>query len=92
MDIAHIAALAHLDLTPEEADAMQRDLASILDYVNQLNQIDTQGVEPMAQPLVADPPLRTDAVQPWFTQGEAVANAPAAEHGMFEVPKIIDRG
>ncbi|HXE30229.1 MAG TPA: Asp-tRNA(Asn)/Glu-tRNA(Gln) amidotransferase subunit GatC [Terriglobales bacterium] len=92
MDIAHIAALAHLDLTPEEASAMQRDLLSILDYVNQLNQIDTQGVEPMAQPLVAGSPLRSDAVQPWFSQAEAMANAPAAAHGMFEVPKILDRG
>lgn len=92
MNIADIAALAHLDLTPEESAAMQRDLASILDYVAQLGQIDTAGVEPMAQPLLAGAPLRADTVRPGFSSAAALANAPAAAQGMFQVPKIIERG
>ncbi|HUX66830.1 MAG TPA: Asp-tRNA(Asn)/Glu-tRNA(Gln) amidotransferase subunit GatC [Terriglobales bacterium] len=89
MNLAAIAQLAQLDLTPAEAEAMQRDLQAILDYIAQLQQIETSGVEPMAQALVADTPLRADTVQPWFSAEEALANAPAQRDGMFEVPKIL---
>lgn len=92
MNVAAIAALAHLDLDPGEASALERDLGAILDYVGQLAAIETAGVEPMAQPLPAAPHLREDVARPGFTPAEALANAPAAGEGMFEVPKIIDRG
>jgi len=91
-DIDTIATLAQLDLTAEETSGLRQDLESILGYVNRLSAIDTAGVEPMAQPLVAETPLREDTVRDWFSQDEALSNAPAARQGMFEVPKIVDRG
>jgi aspartyl-tRNA(Asn)/glutamyl-tRNA(Gln) amidotransferase subunit C len=92
MNVEVMAQLAQLALTPEEAAALGRDLAAILDYVGQLNRIDTAGVEPTAQALVAETPLRDDTARPCFTPAEALANAPAAAHGMFAVPKILERG
>jgi aspartyl-tRNA(Asn)/glutamyl-tRNA(Gln) amidotransferase subunit C len=92
MNIAAIAQLAQLELTPEEEAALGRDLQAILDYVGQLNRIDTAGIEPTAQALVARTPLREDAARPCFTQDEALANAPESAHGMFAVPKILERG
>lgn len=92
ININDIAALAHLDLTAEEATGLQRDLEAILGYVARLSQIPTEGVAPMSQPLAPDAPLREDRTRVWFTPAQALANAPAARDGMFEVPKIIDRG
>ncbi len=92
MNIEATAQLAQLDLTAEEAAALRRDLEAILDYVGQLNRIDTAGVEPMAQAIVAATPLREDTARAGFTQAEALANAPEAAHGMFAVPKILERG
>jgi aspartyl-tRNA(Asn)/glutamyl-tRNA(Gln) amidotransferase subunit C len=92
INIADIAALANLDLDPSEGARLQRDLEAVLGYVARLSQIPTEGVAPMAQPLAPDAPLRADAARLWFTREQALANAPAARDGMFEVPKIIDRG
>lgn len=91
-DIANLATLAQLDLSAEETSALQKDLESILGYVDRLGEIATEGVAPMAHPLIADTPLRDDQPRPWFSREQALANAPAARHGMFEVPKIVDRG
>ncbi|HVB39924.1 MAG TPA: Asp-tRNA(Asn)/Glu-tRNA(Gln) amidotransferase subunit GatC [Terriglobales bacterium] len=92
ININDIAALAHLDLTAEEATGLQHDLEAILRYVARLSQTPTEGIAPMAQPLAPDTPLREDRARVWFTPAQALANAPAARDGMFEVPKIIDRG
>ncbi|MGH9394353.1 MAG: Asp-tRNA(Asn)/Glu-tRNA(Gln) amidotransferase subunit GatC [Terriglobales bacterium] len=92
LKLAEVAALAQLDLTPAEAAALERDLAAVLDYVAQLDQIDTAGVAPMSHPLVAHAPLRDDLVRPWLSTAEAVANATEAVSGMFAVPKILERG
>lgn len=92
INISDIAALAQLDLVPEEEAGLQRDLEAILGYVERLSQIPTEGVAPMAQPLAPDAPLRADVARHWFDRDQALANAPAARDGMFEVPKIIDRG
>jgi len=89
MNLDAIAQLAQLELTPAESAAMQRDLEAILDYIAQLQRIETAGVAPMAQAIVADTPLRADEVRPWFSAAEALANAPAQRDGMFEVPKIL---
>ncbi|HZT74183.1 MAG TPA: Asp-tRNA(Asn)/Glu-tRNA(Gln) amidotransferase subunit GatC [Terriglobales bacterium] len=91
--VAHIAALANLELGEAEMAAMERDLASILEYVAQLDQLELSGVEPMAQ--VAAPNAapgdraRDDRPRVWFTAEEAVANAPQAGGGCFKVPRVI---
>lgn len=101
VNVNDIAALASLELTPQESEAMQKNLASILEYVAQLSRIPTEGVEPMAhiggrlQPAGtqdAELTLRADAARESFPPSEALANAPAQAGGMFEVPKIVERG
>jgi len=92
VNVREIAALANLDLSAEEAATLERDLNNVLAYVAQLEQIDTEGVPPMAHALLAHAPLREDIVEPWFSAAEALSNAPAQGGGMFEVPKILERG
>ncbi|HWG36956.1 MAG TPA: Asp-tRNA(Asn)/Glu-tRNA(Gln) amidotransferase subunit GatC [Terriglobales bacterium] len=92
VNVSDVAVLANLDLTPEEIAALERDLNSVLDYVAQLGQIDTEGVPPMSHALLSHAPLRDDQVHPWFSVAEALSNAPAQGAGMFEVPKILERG
>lgn len=91
MNLETIAALAQLELTPAEAAAMQRDLEAILEYINQLQQVATEGVQPMAHAFSAGTPLREDRVQPSVSQQEALANAPEKREAMFQVPQILER-
>lgn len=97
-EVFYVADLANLELSSQEVGSMQRDLSAILDYVEQLNQLDTTAVEPMAQVLggqspehVSEVTMRPDQQRTWFTQQEALANAPASGSGHFKVPKIIER-
>ena len=92
-EVERIAALAHLDLTAEELARMQKDLSRILEYVAQLERVNLEGVEPMAQVAAAgaDPEakLRADEARPGFTQEQALANAPQAAAGCFQVPRVL---
>lgn len=93
-DVLHVAALAHLELTNDEMTKFGPQLDAVLDYVQKLNELDTTGVEPMAQvtyPAAENPALRDDRVQPCFTQEEALQNAPEAAGGCFKVPQVIER-
>lgn len=106
-DVAYVAELANLDLTEEERRAMLRDLNSIVDYVDRLNELDTSNVAPMAQ--VSDR-YGVDEVKPGserfqyaerediveglrksLPHDEALANAPDADEEFFRVPKVIER-
>ncbi len=91
-NLADIATLAQLDLSAAETERLTADLDAILGYVQRLSQVDTTGVEPLAHPILSQAPLRPDQARTWFSQSEAIANAPASREGMFEVPKIVDRG
>jgi aspartyl-tRNA(Asn)/glutamyl-tRNA(Gln) amidotransferase subunit C len=95
-DVLRVAELAHLELSASEVDAYQRDLDSILTYVEKLNSLDTSGVEPMAHVApagtqAAGTPLRDDVVQPCPIIGEVLAGAPESTPTHFRVPKVIDR-
>lgn len=103
-DVQYVAALANLDLTGEERQQMLRDLNSILDYVDRLNQLDTSGVPAMAQVMQAvegtdeehqfASALREDklhGLRPSLPQEEALANAPESDGTFFLVPKVIER-
>jgi aspartyl-tRNA(Asn)/glutamyl-tRNA(Gln) amidotransferase subunit C len=99
-DVEYVAELAHLELTEAESVRMERDLNSILGYIDTLNELDTTGVEPMAQvaALVAkqnatDLPsdLREDAQRPSLPHDAAMANAPQTDGTFFKVPKVIER-
>jgi aspartyl-tRNA(Asn)/glutamyl-tRNA(Gln) amidotransferase subunit C len=90
-DVEAIAALAQLALEPAELDRFARQLGDILDYVNQLQQIDTRGVPPTASIITSHVSDRADAVRPSLDRADALANAPdaAREAGLFRVPRVI---
>ncbi len=91
MDIAKLAELARLRLSPEEADRMAGQLAHILRYVEQVQSVDTAGVTTTSHPLAADTTWRDDLPAASLDRDAALANAPDArrDEGLFRVPKVI---
>ena len=93
-DVNYVADLAHLELTDEESARMERDLNSILEYIDTLNELDTTAVEPMAQVSVGregEAGLRADEPRPSLSHGAAMSNAPQTDGTFFKVPKVIER-
>jgi aspartyl-tRNA(Asn)/glutamyl-tRNA(Gln) amidotransferase subunit C len=101
-EVRYVAELANLDLTDAEVHKFQADLDEILGHVERLNEIDTNGVEPMAQVLYASHfaandtasdivTLRSDRERPPLGTDLALANAPQSGEGYFKVPKVIER-
>jgi aspartyl-tRNA(Asn)/glutamyl-tRNA(Gln) amidotransferase subunit C len=90
-DVERIAALAHLDLTADEKTRFAKQLADILDYAQQLQQVNTEGVPAMAHVHAAAGVERDDQPRPSLTPQQAVANAPdaAVDAGLFRVPRVI---
>jgi len=89
-EIEKIAELARIRLAPGEVAEVTRRISSILELVDQMQAVDTDGVEPMANPLDAIQRLRTDEVTE-VDQREAFQQiAPAVEDGLYLVPKVID--
>ena len=98
--VERVAELANLDLAPEEKPRMQRDLNAILEYVAQLGEIDTKGVEPMAQvsdllDSVVDAgqgaELRPDQLKPSLDRAKIMREAPDTDGAFFKTPKVIER-
>ena len=95
-EVERVAELAHLELTPEETQGMLNNLNAILDYVAELNELDTAGVAPLAQvsELFAEPNvslLRADEVRPSLDRATVLAQAPDTDQVFFKVPKVIER-
>ncbi|MEP7247840.1 MAG: Asp-tRNA(Asn)/Glu-tRNA(Gln) amidotransferase subunit GatC [Gammaproteobacteria bacterium] len=89
--IASIAQLARLELNQTEIPVYQQSLSSILDFVSELNRVDTKDVEPMAHPLSGlAQRLRPDAVTEQDARERYQANAPKVEAGLYLVPKVIE--
>ena len=93
-EVRYVADLANLKLTEAEIRKFQVDLDEILVHMDKLNEIDTEGVAPMAQVLhrsgEADT-LREDRERPSLSNDKALANAPQPGAGYFKVPKVIER-
>ena len=97
--VQRVAELANLQLTAEEQPRMQRDLNAILTYVAQLGELNTEGVEPMAQvgdilnfhPNAAGATLRPDAIRPSVDRKAVMSSAPETDGRFFKVPKVIER-
>jgi aspartyl-tRNA(Asn)/glutamyl-tRNA(Gln) amidotransferase subunit C len=87
--VRHVAKLARLELAPAEELRLTEELGAILDYVEQLGQVDVSGVEPTAHALPIRNVQREDRVTPSLSPEEVLRNAPAKEQGMFRVPRII---
>ncbi len=94
-EVERVAELAHLELTPEETGSMLQDLNAILDYVAELNELDTAGVVPLAQVTellsTAGGGLRADAVFPSLDRAKVLVQAPETNGVFFKVPKVIER-
>ncbi len=91
-EVRRIAQLARLKLSAEEEVQFASQLSAILGYVEQLEELDVSGVEPMTHALAAGEaaPLREDVERPSLQPEEALANAPAREGTCFKVPRIIE--
>ncbi len=87
--VEKIAKLSRLELDEEEAVRYAEQLNQILDTMEALQQIDTEGVAPLAHVLPMENVLRKDEVGACFTQETVLANAPEQDDGMFQVPKIV---
>lgn len=87
--VDHIAKLARLEFEESEKDQLTNELSAVLDYVEQLQSVDTEGVEPLSHPSDISNRLRTDKVAESLSQEAALQNAPAKEKGFFKVPKVI---
>lgn len=88
--VRHIAKLARLNLTDEEVRIFSGQLSRILDYVQQLERVNTDGIEPLAHPLPMTNVLRADEPHRSFSTQQALANAPAREGSFFKVPTVLD--
>ena len=91
MDVGYVAHLARIDLTKEETVLFQGQLDQVLHYVEQLDELDVEGVEPTAHAFPVYNVLRKDEVGQSLGHAEVMANAPAASDDHFRVPKIIDQ-
>ena len=94
-DVERVAELAHLGLAPEETGRMLRDLNAILDYVAELNELDTSGVAPLAQVSELEnagvAQTRADRVLPSLKRAAVMSQAPESDQVFFKVPKVIER-
>ncbi len=88
--VANIAALARIRVAEEELDHLAGELSTILTWVEQLNEVDTAEVEPMTSVVAVTLPRREDEVTDGGRRDDVLANAPAAAHGFFTVPKVVE--
>jgi aspartyl-tRNA(Asn)/glutamyl-tRNA(Gln) amidotransferase subunit C len=88
--VAHIATLARIRLSDAELEPLAIELSHILDWIEQLNEIDTTGVPPMARAAAASLPMRDDAVNDGGCRDAILGNAPRAARGFFTVPKVVE--
>ena len=89
-EVRWVAHLARLSLTDAELEAMTRQLGSIVEYVDQLQKVNTDEIEPLAHALAVHNVFREDVIRPSLTNEQALANAPDQADGHFKVPKILD--
>ncbi|MFH1379395.1 MAG: Asp-tRNA(Asn)/Glu-tRNA(Gln) amidotransferase subunit GatC [bacterium] len=89
-EIEHVARLARIAFTDKEKASFTEQLNRILEYISQLQEVDTSSVEPMAQPVPLSNVFRQDTVVPSTTEEELLSNAPEREDGFFKVKKVIE--
>ncbi len=88
-DVAHVASLARLSLTPEELELFTGQLGDVLDHAADVEALELDDVEPLAHPLPLVNVVRADVVGPTLDRDEVLGQAPAAEDGQFRVPRIL---
>lgn len=91
-DMQHLKDLARMNLSPEETQAIKQDLNKTLQYFQQLNKLDTEGVEEMARPVDMYNVFREDVQKATLTHEDAMSVAVESEEGYFKVPRTVDSG
>jgi len=88
--VRHIAKLARIAMSDEEIERLAPELNNILGWVEQLGEVNTNGIEPLTAVIDQKLRLRDDVVTEGNIRDEILANAPEAQHGFFAVPKVIE--
>lgn len=88
-DVEKIAELAHLKFSNDEMEDFTTQMNEILSYMDKLNQLDTENVEPLSHPVEHQNVFREDLVKPSVTTDDALKNAPSSVDSHFKVPKVI---
>jgi aspartyl-tRNA(Asn)/glutamyl-tRNA(Gln) amidotransferase subunit C len=90
LDVAYVARLARLNLTDEETALFQKQLGDVLKYAEKLREVDVSNVEAAAHALPIFNVFREDEPRDWFTEEQALSNAPRQAKGLFIVPKVVE--
>jgi aspartyl-tRNA(Asn)/glutamyl-tRNA(Gln) amidotransferase subunit C len=90
IDIRHLSNLAQLKLSEQEAEAVAGDLARIIEMVDQMQAMDTEGVQPLAHPLDAAARLRPDEITESVDRALYQQGAPETEDGLYLVPRVVE--
>ena len=88
--IDYVGILAKLELTGEEKEQAKADMGRMLDYIDKLNELDTEGVEPMSHISAAANVFREDEVTNTDNRDKILKNAPGEKEGMFKVPRTVE--
>ena len=88
--VSKVARLAPIAVPEERLEPMAKELNTILAWIEQLNEVDVEGVEPMTTPVAMELPLREDVVTDGNIRDQVLANAPRTEDGFFVVPKMVE--
>ncbi len=88
--IAYVGILAKLELSDEEKEAAKKDMADMLDYIDKLNELDTEGVEPLSHVFPVENVFREDVVTNGDCRGDILQNAPGEKDGMFKAPRTVE--
>ncbi|MBR4890035.1 MAG: Asp-tRNA(Asn)/Glu-tRNA(Gln) amidotransferase subunit GatC [Clostridia bacterium] len=89
-EVLHVASLARLKLSDEEAKRLETDMAGIIEFADRLNELDTEGVVPTAHAIPMQNAFRADEVKPSFDRREILKNAPDFDEEGFIVPKVVE--
>jgi aspartyl-tRNA(Asn)/glutamyl-tRNA(Gln) amidotransferase subunit C len=87
--VRHVAGLARLEIDPAAVEKLAAELATILAYVEKLDEVDTQGVAPTSHAIALTNAFRDDVVHDHLPREQALKNAPCQDEGSFVVPKVI---
>lgn len=88
--VRKVAKLAHIRMAEEQLEPVAQRLDGIMRWIEQLNEVDTDGVEPMSSSEAVSLPLREDVVSEGGDAAKILANAPKADRGFFVVPKVVE--
>ncbi len=88
--IEYVGILAQLEIQGQEKEQIRKDMEQMLDYVDRLNQLDTEGIEPMSHVFPVTNVFREDKVENKDQRDHMLANAPASKDGAFQVPRTIE--